>query len=100
MGRERAPRKRDMAHCVLSRRTVDRALDPRKTMRTCPRIVMMLIPMKNQFRLMPSKMFNLLSSRRLFLDKSIRASERLPLDNREISDRKCQELKWGSPTVD
>lgn len=73
MGRERAPRKMDMAHCVLSRGNVDRALDPRKTMRTCPKMVIMLIPMKNQFRLMPSKMFNLLSSRRLFLRRSARS---------------------------
>ncbi len=69
IGRERAPRRIEIAHCLASRRTVDRALEPIFTMSTCPQIVMKLMPIKNQFRLMPSKMLNLLSRRRLLKDR-------------------------------
>jgi hypothetical protein len=65
MGSESAPRRMDIAHCLPSRRIVDRALEPTNTMITCPQIVIILMPIKNQFRLMPSKMLNLLSRRRL-----------------------------------
>jgi hypothetical protein len=70
-GRETAPIAIDKAHCVLSRRMVDKALPPTDIMIACPQIVMMLMPIKNKFRLIPSKMLNLLSRRRLLKEVSL-----------------------------
>lgn len=70
-GMEIKPRTRAIAHkvpCMAGSEggsAIWKAAPPTKMMRTCPPHMMMLIPMKNQFWLIPSKMLNLLSKRRL-----------------------------------
>ena len=64
-GSEIAPRRREMPHCVALRRTVDKAVEPADTIITCPQMVRMLIPIKNQLRQIPSNILSPLSRRRL-----------------------------------
>ena len=64
-GKLNAPSPRDIAHWVLSSRTVERVLPPKDIISSCPEIVIRLIKRKYEFRRSPSKMLNLLSRRRL-----------------------------------
>jgi len=66
-GREIAPRTMDIAHWVKLRRSVDRALEPKQTISTWPPMVIKFMPRKKGLRLMPSKMLNLSSRRRLLI---------------------------------
>jgi hypothetical protein len=75
IGRDKAPSMSEIPHCVASSRMAERALPPKKMMRTCPTTVTMLMPMKNQFLCSPSKTLSLLSRRRLLLDVLVEAND-------------------------
>lgn len=62
---DRNPRQSEMLHCEPVSRTVCGAFPPIKMMRICPIAMDMVTAPKSQFRVTPSRMFNLLLMRRL-----------------------------------
>lgn len=79
MGMERNPSTRAMPHIPpdWSLLAIEKAAPPTKMIRIWPPIMRVLMPIKNQLRVRPSKMLNLLSKRRLLREKETRVSTQI-----------------------
>src|SRR5579859_4566086 len=60
-GRDKSPATIDTAHCTPFSRVIEKAVPPTLMIKTCPPIVIRVMPINNQFLWIPANTFNLLS---------------------------------------